>query len=401
MVRLKHLARLHTECTSSGTRPYVALEHIDSWTGDLLTSAELPERTPTRAGMVSIEPGDVLFGKLRPYLAKTWLVDRPALASTELLCMRTFDGVESRWFGYLTMTSQFVGWAVATSEGTKMPRTSWEKVGAYRSWLPPEFEQQAIADYLDTETGRIDALISKKRRLVELLRERRRALITAAVDPDRHNDQHSETAGYRVATTTRLKRVTVLRAGGTPSVQTGRFWSDPPDGLPWVAIGDMSGGNFVSDTDRHVSLEGIAVKRLPVGRPGTVMFAMYASLGAVAELAVTASWNQALLGIDPVEGVAVGRFVRYWLEHLRPSLGALARSNTQDNLNAEQVANLAFPVVSVDEQRAIADFLDTETVRIDKLVEKIARTVELLQERRSALITAAVTGEIVVDGSSA
>ena len=185
---------------------------------------------------------------------------------------------------------------------------------------------------------------------------------------------------------TKLKRVAVLRAGGTPAVQAERFWREPPNGVPWVAIGDMSDGRVVSHTVRHVSAEGIAEKRLPVGHPGTVLFAMYASLGAVAELAVEASWNQALLGIEPMPGVSERRFVRYWLEHLRPSLGALARSNTQDNLNAEQVGNLDFPVLSPEAQRAIADYLDTETNRIDTLITKKRRMIELLEEREQSLI---------------
>ena len=148
----------------------------------------------------------------------------------------------------------------------------------------------------------------------------------------------------------------------------------------------MSHGGPVTDTARHVSADGIADKHLPVGRPGTVLFAMYASLGAVAELAVKSSWNQALLGIDPLPGVSDRRFVRYWLEHLRPSLGALARSNTQDNLNAEQVANLGFPVLSVGTQRAIADYLDTETNRIDTLITKKRRMIELFQQRWRSVV---------------
>ena len=199
-------------------------------------------------------------------------------------------------------------------------------------------------------------------------------------------------------TLTKLKRVASLRAGGTPTVQTERFWRQPPDGVPWVAIGDMSHGGLVRDTARRVSADGIADKRLPVGCPGTVLFAMYASLGAVAELAVKASWNQALLGIDPLHGLSERRFVRYWLEHLRPSLGALARSNTQDNLNAEQVANLDFPVVSVGTQRAIADYLDTETGRIDALISKKRRMIELLQERVGSIIFDGVTGRLTSSG---
>ncbi len=386
MVRLKHLARLHTECTSSGTRPYVALEHIDSWTGDLLTSAELPERTPTRAGMVSIEPGDVLFGKLRPYLAKTWLVDRPALASTELLCMRTFDGVESRWFGYLTMTSQFVGWAVATSEGTKMPRTSWEKVGAYRSWLPPEFEQQAIADYLDTETGRIDALISKKRRLVELLQERRRALITAAVDPDRHNRQDVQGGGLTVS---------VLRLDQ-------RKWSR----VQVRHIARIEYGSSLPAVDRVEGDVTVFGSNGPVGQHDR------SNTGApVLVLGRKGSYGKLHFSSGPIFAIDTTFYIDptctqvrlKWLYYILSTLGLdrLGQDVGVPGLSREYAYSQRVPLPSPHEQRAIANFLDTETARIDTLVAKIARTVELLQERRSALITAAVTGEINVDGSSA
>lgn len=195
---------------------------------------------------------------------------------------------------------------------------------------------------------------------------------------------------------TRLKRVTKLRAGGTPPVGVEHFWCEPPDGIPWIAIGDMSVGGFVEQGSRHVTQAGIADKRLPIGRAGTVLFAMYASLGAVAELAVEACWNQALLGIEAVPGVSDQRFIRYWMESLRPSLGALARSNTQDNLNAEQVGNLDFPLLSAQTQREIAIYLDIETGRIDDLISKKRRMRDALEERLLFLARALTTeqGEI-------
>lgn len=179
--RLKHVAKLHVDSFPSNCeRPYVALEHVESWTGSLVKGLDLAMRSSS-TGMASVEPGDVLFGKLRPYLAKTWLVDRPAFASTELMCMRPEREIDSRWLAYLTMTSSFVGWAVATSEGTKMPRTNWEKLSQYRTWVPSVVQQRAIADYLDNETGYVNALIAKTHRIIDLLAERRQALITAAV----------------------------------------------------------------------------------------------------------------------------------------------------------------------------------------------------------------------------
>ena len=396
-VRLKETADLVTSCVASGARPFVALEHLESGTGRLAADVELPERMPPEIGTASVEPGDVLFGKLRPYLAKSWLADRPVFASTELLCLRPRAGVDSRWLAYLVASNPVVEWAVATSDGTKMPRTSWEKLAEYRMLIPSMDDQRTIADYLDRETSRIDALIGKKQRMSGLLGERRQVLITKAVQGE--SGPGVAARGDQVNAMTRLKHVVVMRAGGTPSVDDPSMWSE--DGTPWVTIGDMTRGRRVVVTKRAVSDDGIQSKRLPVGKPDTLLFAMYASLGATALLGVKASWNQAILGTDAVPHLAEPRFTGYWLQHLRQGLGAIARSNTQDNLNAEQVGNFPFPVMMVITQRIIADYLDRETARIDALVDKIDHQVALLQEHRQALITAAVTGELEVPGVAA
>jgi len=190
----------------------------------------------------------------------------------------------------------------------------------------------------------------------------------------------------------RLKWVATLRAGGTPETSDPNNWCEGSDsGIPWVSIGDMSDGAEVTSTARQVSQAGQVAKRLPIGERGTILFGMYASVGAVAQLGVSSTWSQALLGISPLHGRSHDGFLRYWLEHLRVDLGALVRSNTQDNLNAEQVGNFPFPDLSSDEQRAIADYLDTETQRIDQLINKKRRMIEVVFERRSVFVSQAVT----------
>lgn len=157
------------------------------------------------------------------------------------------------------------------------------------------------------------------------------------------------------------------------------MWTDK--GTPWVSITDMTRSPLVVSPDRSVSPAGLVASRLPLGNPGTILFAMYASVGDLAVLGVRATWNQAILGIEPLGDRSQGRFIGYWLEHLRPELGALMRSNTQNNLNAEQVGNLHFPTMALPRQRAIADYLDAETTRIDALIDKKRRMVELLRLR--------------------
>ena len=184
-----------------------------------------------------------------------------------------------------------------------------------------------------------------------------------------------------------------MRSGGTPKVDDASMWDD--NGLPWVSISDMSKAPTVVQTDRCVSPVGVAAKALPVGQPETLLFAMYASVGAVGVLGIEASWNQAILGMEPRPELADARFVRYWLEHLKPDLISITRSNTQDNLNAEQVGNAPFPVLPLATQRAVADYLDRETARIDAVIAAKQRMVTLLEERWQAVMHDAAAGRLL------
>ncbi len=114
---------------------------------------------------------------------------------------------------------------------------------------------------------------------------------------------------------------------------------------------------------------------------------MYASVGKVARLGVAAAWNQAILVMTPHPGQCDEPFLIYWLEAVQPSLEALARSNTQDNLNAEQVANLPFPTCSIATQKAISRFLHREIAGIDKLIERKRALIGLLHEALTARTT--------------
>lgn len=191
--------------------------------------------------------------------------------------------------------------------------------------------------------------------------------------------------------TRRLKHVATLTAGGTPRTDEPDYWSDD-SGIPWVAIADMSDGRMVFDTAKRVTRAGMQAARLPVAGPGTVLLAMYATVGAAAPLGIRASWNQAILGITPIRDRAESRFVRYWLDSIRATWPAVARSNTQDNIGAEIVADAHFPDVTFGNQAAIADYLDAETAHIDAGVRACERQLGLLTERKQQTISAAFAG---------
>jgi type I restriction enzyme, S subunit len=177
--RIKFVAQLSKDKANSAEvdLPYIGLEHIESWTGKIIE-----EGTASSAGTVSLyRRGDVLFGKLRPYLAKVTLAHEDGCCSTEALVLRSGDEILPGYLRYYLCTNEFISNVDGASYGSKMPRASWEFIGSQISLLPPLDEQRAIIRFLDAKTAEIDDLITKKLRLLELLVEQRTALITKAV----------------------------------------------------------------------------------------------------------------------------------------------------------------------------------------------------------------------------
>lgn len=190
----------------------------------------------------------------------------------------------------------------------------------------------------------------------------------------------------------RLKNcVERLESGGTPESDNFEYWTDDRSGIPWVAISDMTRSFNVRDTAKRLTEQGLCSKRLRVLPSGTLLYSMYASLGKVALLEIDAVVNQAILGLVTRDEYVSRAFLRWWLEFMQSHVQLLSSSNTQDNLNADKVRKMPVFVPGPAEQRAIAAFLDRETARIDALVAKKERLIELLQEKRIALITRTVT----------
>ena len=183
-----------------------------------------------------------------------------------------------------------------------------------------------------------------------------------------------------------------LESGGTPESGNVAYWTDEEHGIPWVAISDMTRDFHLHVTGKRITEEGRMSKRLRILPVGTLLYSMYASLGKVALLETEAVINQAILGVVPRESEALRDYLRWWFEFMQAHIQMLSASNTQDNLSAKRVRNMLVVLpVAIEEQRSIATFLDRETANIDGLVAGKERLIELLQEKRTALITSAVT----------
>ncbi len=153
---------------------YIALEHVESWTGRLL----LPTGEAQFDSQVKrFRAGDVLFGKLRPYLAKVVRPKQSGLCVGEFFVLRARPVLTPQYLEVALRSAPAIDFVNSSTYGAKMPRADWTFVGAMLFPLPPLPEQTAIVEYLDAQIAKIDTAIAALRREIELLREYRERVI--------------------------------------------------------------------------------------------------------------------------------------------------------------------------------------------------------------------------------
>lgn len=170
--RLKFLTQLineKVETDEDKEQLYVGMEHIESWTGKLLPLND--DFIPIGISNI-FQTGDLLFGKLRPYLAKATTVNFKGLCSSELMVIRPIN-IDLSFLQYSVLTDGFIKLVNSSTYGSKMPRANWDFIGSMRIPVPTPDEQQTIANFLDEQTKKIDDLIEAKRELLDLLKEKR------------------------------------------------------------------------------------------------------------------------------------------------------------------------------------------------------------------------------------
>lgn len=175
LARLKLIADLRAEKVEklpAGAR-YVGMENVARWTGRLSTAASAPT---AEGGANRFYEGDVLFAKLRPYLAKGWVADGQGFCSPEFLVLST-KLADPRFLRYCMLSPPVVAAVDASTYGAKMPRANWDFIGSLCLPSPSLNQQQAVADLLDRETAAIDALIAKKEELLRLIERYRAAVV--------------------------------------------------------------------------------------------------------------------------------------------------------------------------------------------------------------------------------
>lgn len=294
------------------------------------------------------------------------------------------------------LDGRFLYWFIASSYaqskfdrlrgGMGVPHLFQRDINRIRFPFPPTDEQCAIADYLDRETARIDTLIEEQQRLIEMLRERRQAQIDTAIFE-------------ASAKTVHLRRLIEFLTSGS------RGWGDyyADAGERFLRIGNLPRTDLaIRGEVQYVDLPpGVTEGERTRLAAGDILFSITAYLGSVA--VVEGDWvggyvsqHVALCRVDTSR--VLPRFLGWAMLSTsgQNQLRQGAEGGTKQQLALDDIRDLQAPLPSLAEQRHIAAYLDEQTAKIDTLIAETETFIELSRERRSALITAAVTGQIDV-----
>jgi type I restriction enzyme S subunit len=296
----------------------------------------------------------------------------------------------SKYLFWLLLSEGFSAWSVLEADRVAMPKINRDTLNSLQMPVPSLSEQDAVTDFLDRETGKIDTLVAKKRTLVERLKEKRTALIsrtvTRGLPPDAARaaglDPHPKLKPSGIDWLGDIPaHWEVVRIGKRIVLQRGVDITKDEQNEGAVPV--VSSGGIASFHDRFLA-RGPGVV---VGRKGTA--------GAVYYIEEdfwphdTTLWVKEFFGNHP-------RYVYYKLLSMDLASFDTGSANPTVNRNLVHPVLVSWPPKA--EQRFIADFLDREIAKMDRMIAVVESATDRLSEYRTALITAAVTGKIDVRG---
>jgi type I restriction enzyme, S subunit len=365
-----------------------------------------------RDGYTYFREGDVLVAKITPCFENGKgavagkLTNGIGFGTTELHVLRPRDSLDARFLAYVTYSRTFRKRGQAEMKGSAgQQRVPEDFVKDFPLAYPAADEQRAIADFLDRETARIDGLIEKKERLIELLQEKRQALITQAVTKGldsgvKMRDSEVEWLG-EIPEHWEIKRLWHLTPQGR-SIMYGIVLPGPnvPNGVPIVKGGDVSADRLKLTLLNRTTPEIEARYTRSRLQTGDLVYAIRGSIGEVE--VVPSELEGANLTQDAARVAYTSATCGRWLLNAlrsRPVFAQLesgALGATIRGVNIRDLKRAMLPVPPFQEQRALAEHIDAVVGKLSSLEAAVERGIQKLNEYRAALISAAVTGKIDV-----
>ena len=393
---MKDMVLLRNEKTdgASAEEDYLELENLESGTGKILSRRNTME---TISAVTLFKKGDVLFGKLRPYLEKYYQAEFDGKCTGEILAFKP-ERISSRFLFYCIASPWFIERSNMLAYGAKMPRVNWPtQLALFNLPIPPLSEQERIAAYLDASCAFLDAAMAAKRRQLEILESLSQTIVHKAVTQGLTPDVSLKPSGmdwlpevpahWKV---TQIKRLCEIVRGKF----THRPRNDPVfyDGeYPFVQTGDITAAHkYIRSYSQTLNELGLTVSK--VFPCGTLVMSIAANIGDVAILDFEACFPDSMVGLIPGPHTSLD-FLYYLMRAMKSIMLRSAVLSTQLNLNYVRIGTnfAAFPPKK--EQQEIASFLNTKEQELNDIRTTIEAQITTLLAYRKSLIHECVTGK--------
>lgn len=385
----------------------IGLENIEGKTGRYIESSSEFE-----GDGVGFDIGDILYGKLRPYLQKVWIATFAGNAVGDFFVFRPIEICNNIYLFYVMLSDGFTAMCNSATIGAKMPRVSSDFIRGLHFFLPPLSEQQAIADYLDAKCREINRAIDVQRKKIDLLNELKQTVITDAVTKGLNPNAPMKDSGVKwigeVPEHWEVRKLKYLCRQEKYSIKTGPFGSQLK-GEDLKEEGDVRvynqrnvlDNNF-EDTKYFVTSNKAKLLKSFYTLPNDILLTSRGTIGKAALLPkgkIMGLLHPCLIAIRINKCIINPHYLLYYINEFKgfnTAIQLASNSTTIEVIYTDTIKNVLITLPSIQEQQAIVAHIEKEVSKIDTQISKANRKIELLDELKQSIITEAVTGKIKV-----
>ncbi len=330
--------------------------------------------------------------------------DHPVFAGYHTIIARPKDSKCSRFYAYLMDSKELRTQIRHAVKGVKVFSITQAILRAVNIWLPPIDEREKIAHFLDYETAKIDTLIDKQQQLIKLLKEKRQAVISHAVTKGLNPSVPMKDSGVEWLgkvpkhwDVSKIKHYAKIESGHTPSKAKEEYWINC--NIPWVSLNDskqLKVVDYIDDTEYKISELGMANSSAHLLPEKAVVFTRDASIGLSAITTRPMAVSQHLIAWICDEDYLIPEFLLLVFYAMESEFDRYTFGATLKTIGMDNVRSLTAAIPPIQEQSKIIHWAFSNVGKIKASLEKAENVISLLQERRTALISAAVTGKIDV-----
>jgi type I restriction enzyme S subunit len=354
-----------------------------------------------------VEPGDFAMNKMKAWQGSVAISEHRGIVSPAYFVFKSKHQEFDKYLHYLLRSPRYITGYLSLSKGIRV--NQWDLDPQYLSRmpviLPPVEEQKQIAAFLDRETAVIDTLIAKQEELIRLLGEKRTAVISHAVTKGLNphapmKDSGIEWLGQIPAhwIVTRIGYYARVGNGSTPNRSNEDYWTNGE--IPWLNSSKVNEG-YIYEAEQFITSLAIKECHLPIVKVNSILMAITGegkTRGTTALLKVNATINQHLAYIELNSNQVDPEYLHLYFkaQYFRIRHDSAGWGSTKAAITCDDVRKYIFPLPPIEEQQEIIASTLSKIKKIDKLIQRSEDAISLLRERRSALISAAVTGKIDV-----